>query len=747
MTEEYVSNYYSSCGLFGWSRCARTRTSTRQKSYSCKCSVNGGWSSWSTKIIWRNDCSTKCGQGIETGYKTRTCTNPAPQYGGSSCSGSSTQTQQRSCKIKECPIDGGWTSFSKFTWNNDCSAACGVGVETGYRTRSCSNPTPAHGGKACSGAATEKATRSCKIKECPIDGQWSDYSTVSWNNDCSSTCGIGVETGTKTRTCTNPTPAYGGNTCNGDSSSLERRQCKTKECPIDGGWTDYSTVIWSGKCSATCDFGAESGLKTRTCTNPEPAFGGKTCVGESSATENRQCKVKECPIDGGWTDYSIVTWSGKCSTTCDFGTEAGVKTRTCTNPEPAFGGKPCVGESYASENRHCKVKECPIDGGWSEYSIITWSGKCSTTCDFGTESGVKTRTCTKPEPAFGGKPCAGESSATESRQCKVKECPIDGGWSEFSAITWSGECSTTCDFGTESGIKTRTCTSPTPAYGGNRCLGESSATESRQCKLRECPIDGGWSEYGPFTEWSTCSVTCGMGIQTKSHDRTCTNPEPQYGGKDCEGGITETVSKDCDMKKCPETICSDFGQGHTFTAHLQQCTKYLNCLNGEVTLMSCSDGTEWDNDLKTCAFPKEGSTCLATEPNDEGVSCQFHGQHLSHPTDCHKFYQCVGTTPKEMSCSNSLAWNDAIGNCDHPENVELCNVNNSDDGAADVVEDDTNESDVDVIEEFDCGGKTGFFADPKECTKYYWCIAGQKYHMPCGAGTYFEKGGCVAGTC
>lgn len=64
-------------------------------------------------------------------------------------------------------VDGGWTSFSKFTWNNDCSAACGVGVESGYRTRSCSNPTPAYGGKTCSGAATEKATRSCKIKECP----------------------------------------------------------------------------------------------------------------------------------------------------------------------------------------------------------------------------------------------------------------------------------------------------------------------------------------------------------------------------------------------------------------------------------------------------------------------------------------------------------------------------------------------------------------------------------------------------
>ena len=64
-----------------------------------------------------------------------------------------------------------------------------------------------------------------------------------------------------------------------------------------------------------------------------------------------------------------------------------------------------------------------VDGGLSEYSLITWGGECSTTCDFGTESGVKTRTCTNPAPAYGGKDCAGELSTTESRQCKLRECP------------------------------------------------------------------------------------------------------------------------------------------------------------------------------------------------------------------------------------------------------------------------------------------------------------------------------------
>lgn len=50
-------------------------------------------------------------------------------------------------------------------------------------------------------------------------------------------------------------------------------------------------------CSATCkcDYGVESGYKNRTCTNPEPAYGGKECLGESFATDVRQCTLKECP--------------------------------------------------------------------------------------------------------------------------------------------------------------------------------------------------------------------------------------------------------------------------------------------------------------------------------------------------------------------------------------------------------------------------------------------------------------------
>ena len=59
----------------------------------------------------------------------------------------------------------------------------------------------------------------------------------------------------------------------------------------------------------------------------------------------------------------------------------------------------------------------------------------------------------------------------------------------------------------------------------------------------ETPVDGGWSSYG---NWSKCSAECGGGTKTRS--RKCDNPEPSFGGKDCEGDTTET--KPCNPKPC-----------------------------------------------------------------------------------------------------------------------------------------------------------------------------------------------------
>lgn len=57
------------------------------------------------------------------------------------------------------------------------------------------------------------------------------------------------------------------------------------------------------------------------------------------------------------------------------------------------------------------------------------------------------------------------------------------------------------------------------------------------------PGDGGWSEWG---EWTQCNKWCGTGEQVR--ERTCTNPPPENGGKNCEGPHEE--SKSCKLIDC-----------------------------------------------------------------------------------------------------------------------------------------------------------------------------------------------------
>ena len=58
------------------------------------------------------------------------------------------------------PVDGGFSEWSLF---GNCSKECGGGIRA--RTRTCTNPAPAHGGSDCEGATSE--TESCNAEACP----------------------------------------------------------------------------------------------------------------------------------------------------------------------------------------------------------------------------------------------------------------------------------------------------------------------------------------------------------------------------------------------------------------------------------------------------------------------------------------------------------------------------------------------------------------------------------------------------
>ena len=60
------------------------------------------------------------------------------------------------------------------------------------------------------------------------------------------------------------------------------------------------------------------------------------------------------------------------------------------------------------------------------------------------------------------------------------------------------------------------------------------------------PVNGGYSKW---SEYGECSASCGGGSQSRS--RSCDNPAPAHGGKDCKDLGAATESRPCNTHPCP----------------------------------------------------------------------------------------------------------------------------------------------------------------------------------------------------
>ncbi|XP_061184992.1 SCO-spondin-like [Saccostrea echinata] len=424
-----------------------------------------------------------------------------------------------------------------------------------------------------------------------------------------------------------------------------------KPPPIDGKWTSWTSY---GACSVTCQPTSRrvTGTKTRTrsCSNPAPAYDGKQCDG--SGTQTSSCSpTNPCRVDGKWGSWGSY---GACSVTCGSGSKS--RSRSCNNPAPAGGGSNCAGSSTSTAT--CTLSACPIDGKWGSWGSY---GSCSKTCGGGTQS--RSRSCSNPAPRYGGRSCSGSTSSSQS--CNTHNCPIDGKWASWGSY---GSCTITCGGGTQR--RSRTCSNPAPKYLGKDCPGSSSS--SRSCNTHNCPIDGFWAGWG---SWATCTETCGGGIQTRS--RSCSNPTPQYGGAFCSGFSSDTQR--CNTQNCPIN-----GAWNSWS-RWGSCT--VTCGGGtQKRSRSCSSPTPQYGGLD-CAGSKQSSQTCNTHhcPIDGGfsnwgswgtctVTCgggtQVRTRSCSNPTPQYGGAPCSGVTSQNQDCNTQVciidgAWSTwgAWGSC------------------------------------------------------------------------------------
>jgi Spondin-like TSP1 domain/Thrombospondin type 1 domain len=463
---------------------------------SANCTV-GQWSGWTT-------CSVSC----DGGFRTRNRTVTVQKMGdGTKCPDlyDSEDCNTAPCS-KDCVLDQ-WTAWST------CSATCG---DAGYKMRNREVISHATGsGKDCAAlGGTQETTPCAAAPKCNCTAHWSNWSTcvpsaVQLND--SLMCYPGIQR----RTVSSIDAASDGTKCNITAEHYQERPCGAPvHCPIHcvmNEWTAWSLC-------APC--GHSQKQRTRTI-KTQPQYSGEAC----GATEEQQdcllrpCDDFECIYSawGGWTD---------CDSTCESGSQSHYRSANRTAMSTKYGAdiEPLLTCDDTVASRTCNTQPCDKDCVVSQWS--SW-GDCNTTCGGGVRHAFRSIS----QNATGNGNC---TSLVKTEPCGTADCPVDcvvSQWSDWSSCPSCGEVSTS---------RYRNITTPAHASGAP-C--PELLLDTKSCEIPACAVTP--CVYSTWSTWSNCPASDCVGV-LRQRERSIVK-EPTNGGQAC-GNLTESLAcrqQDC----------------------------------------------------------------------------------------------------------------------------------------------------------------------------------------------------------